>query len=170
MTDQEINDMVQENMGLVISIVNKYKVPTEQDRQDLIQHGSLGLWEAIKRHQEEKGKISTFATRNIRWKVNTAFTKMKKKNKLNFVSLDKIDAADEQFEVLLEYMPTNLDKMELDIIKLKLAEYSFREMAEELGCSIGHIKKRFYKLVKTIREINLNEEKKSSIRSGSPLS
>lgn len=58
----------EEHIGLVKSIAASYKLscPASLDYQDLVQEGCMGLLEASKRYDPDKGAFSTYATPWIR--------------------------------------------------------------------------------------------------------
>ena len=44
-----MKDLVEENMGLVISIVNRFNPKNLTEREDYIQAGRIGLWKALEK-------------------------------------------------------------------------------------------------------------------------
>ena len=57
-----MDELIEENMGLVISIVNSFKPKNHTEREDLIDAGRIGLWKALKKYDAKKScKISTYA-------------------------------------------------------------------------------------------------------------
>ena len=77
MTSYNINSyeyLVRENKGLVYHVVNRFHV-TPFDRDDLIQAGMMGLLEAIKRYDIEKGAFSSFAVKYILENVKKEYAK-----------------------------------------------------------------------------------------------
>lgn len=66
--------LVKENKGLVYHIVNRFHV-SPFDRDDLIQAGMMGLLEAIKKYDIEKGAFSSFAVKYILENVKKEYAK-----------------------------------------------------------------------------------------------
>ena len=68
------------NVGLVLMIANRFNLPSQVDRQDVIQDGMIGLERAVEKFNWRKGyKFSTYATWWIRQAIqrgleNTAST------------------------------------------------------------------------------------------------
>ena len=65
-----MKDLVEENMGLVISIVNRFNPKNLTEREDYIQAGRIGLWKALEKFCEDRGtKFSPYAWNPIRWEI-----------------------------------------------------------------------------------------------------
>ena len=65
-----MQDLIEENMGLVVSVVESFRPQSSQERDTFIQAGRIGLWKALKKYDASKGAaLSTFAWNPIRWEI-----------------------------------------------------------------------------------------------------
>ncbi len=68
-TTEDINRLISDNLGLVKSIVKKFKPNNQQQFDEMVQCGRIGLWKAIQHHDPKKGKLTTIAYRPILWEL-----------------------------------------------------------------------------------------------------
>ena len=59
------NKLVQENLGLVITIAKKFKPINHDEYSEYVQIGSIALLRAIRKFDPSRAKLSTFAWRYI---------------------------------------------------------------------------------------------------------
>ena len=120
-----MKDLVEENMGLVISIVNRFNPKNLTEREDYIQAGRIGLWKALEKFCEDRGtKFSPYAWNPIRW------------------------------EIIKEIVPSTLTQEEKRIISLRLEGNNFKDISSQLNLSRSSVKKLFNSAVKKIRDNN----------------
>lgn len=62
--------LVEQNQGLVHHVINRFFRRYLADEDDLVQEGLIGLWKAIQTHDPEKGQLSTWACKRIRWRID----------------------------------------------------------------------------------------------------
>ena len=60
------NQKIKDNYGLVVSQALSFSRSYNQDLEDYIQVGLIGLLKAIRKHDPERSKLSTYATVCIR--------------------------------------------------------------------------------------------------------
>lgn len=99
-----IEEFIKTHTPLVYSIVKRSKFKTNLDQDDISELVHIGLWKAWKKHNPERGKVSTLITTVIR---NMIFDKVKKKSryKERMVSLkDHLIPLSYQDYHLFEYM------------------------------------------------------------------
>ena len=159
--------LILRNMRLVAHIVKKYQCP-ENEQEELISIGTIGLIKAIATVDTEKGRLSTYAARCIENELLMYFRSRKKLSKEvsyyepigtdkegNEISLlDIIESQDRSaFEVvtakedtkkIYELMPKVLSGREREVLCLRYglygeSEYTQREVAERLGISRSYI-------------------------------
>ena len=159
----------EENTGLVYSTFNREFASFRYIEEDLIQEGLLGLWKACRTYKESSGvKFSTYAVVCIRNNMNMYVNKeLRHKDVLStdyvkdtedcVCSRDKLvdktyctklETSIEVDAVMEEAVKFGMEKE----VKLKLAGYKNREIAEELGVSAMTISNRFKSLYRTIKE------------------
>jgi len=151
-----MKDLVEENMGLVISIVNRFNPKNITERDDFIQAGRIGLWKAIDKFCENRGtKFSPYAWNPIRWEIMKEIrSSMKHKHlPLDFEN-DDIAGSYLEVESLWELVPPNLTDEEVEVIKLRLEGNNFKEISMKLDCSRTLVKKFFDNAIKKIRDNN----------------
>ena len=159
--------LILRNMRLVAHIVKKYQCP-ENEQEELISIGTIGLIKAIATVDAEKGRLSTYAARCIENELLMYFRSRKKISKEvsyyepigtdkegNEISLlDVIESQERSaFEVvttkedtkkIYETMPEVLSEREKEVICLRYGLYggrecTQREVAERLGISRSYI-------------------------------
>ena len=159
--------LILRNMRLVAHIVKKYQCP-ENEQEELISIGTIGLIKAIATVDAEKGRLSTYAARCIENELLMYFRSRKKISKEvsyyepigtdkegNEISLlDVIESQERSaFEVvtmkedtkkIYELMPEVLSEREKEVICLRYGlyggrEYTQREVAERLEISRSYI-------------------------------
>jgi len=151
-----MKDLLEENMGLVISVVNRFNPKNTTERDDYIQAGRIGLWKAIDKFCVDRGtKFSPYAWNPIRWEIMKEIRSyMKHKHlPLNLENDDDSGAytADESF---WELVPSDLTADEKSVIQFRLEGYNFKEISEKIGRSRAVTKKLFNCAVKKIRDNN----------------
>ena len=57
----EREGLLNENMGLVVSLAQSFKPRCSLELDEYIQSGRIGLWKAINKHDPKKGALSTIA-------------------------------------------------------------------------------------------------------------
>ena len=149
-----MDDLIEKNMGLVVSVVNSFKPQNHTERDDYIQAGRIGLWKALKKSNPDKGTVlSTYAWNPIRWEIIKEIKSVKKGKgtSLNIVSPPWYKPKDELWEVL----PTTiLSDEEIDFLQLRKMGYKLAEMADISGRTNSYVKRIFYKAIRKIRENN----------------
>ena len=149
-----MDDLIEKNMGLVVSVVNSFKPQNHTERDDYIQAGRIGLWKALKKYNPDKGSVrSTYAWNPIRWEIIKEIKSVKKGKgtSLNIVSSPWYKPKDELWEVL----PTTiLSDEEIDFLQLRKMGYKLAEMADISGRTNSYVKRIFYKAIRKIRENN----------------
>jgi len=145
------DQMIEENMPLVVSIVNKFKPKNHTERQDWIDAGRIGLWKALQKLDTSKGTISTYAWGPIRWAILKELSKRRGPQSLNKLNPPSVP----RLESLWEYIPDSITQNERKILELRLQGYKFREICAELNDTpYSTIKNRYYTALDKIRKGN----------------
>lgn len=144
-----MEDIIEENMGLVISIVNTFNPKNDTERQDLIDAGRIGLWKAIQKYNPKKNvKVCTFAWRPIRWSI---IRELQRRN--SCVSLNEIaEPLTHNKERIWELLPSDTTDQEKEIVRMRCEGYRFKEISEEMQEDADVIKNKFYKLIRKLKE------------------
>ena len=160
--------LVERNMRLVAHISKKYQ-NSEEEMEDLISIGTIGLIKAISTFQEDHGsKLATYAARCIENELLMYFRSKKKcsrevslyepigtdkeGNQIQLMDIVEVDEKDvvEQLELkrqivrLYQLIPDVLDEREKDILKLRYGlrnekPVTQREIAEKLHISRSYV-------------------------------
>lgn len=159
------NKLIEHNLRLVAHVVKKYYTDDEQD--DLISIGTIGLIKAVNTFKSDKKiRLATYAARCIENEILMHFRNNKKRSQDVYIS-DPIDTdkngntltlidiiADEgniddeidtkiKLQKLRKILSSSLDERELEIIKMRYGigtkELTQREIATKLGISRSYV-------------------------------
>lgn len=153
--DQDI--LVKEYDGLVKSLVNKH-IRKSEDFDDLYQEGMLGLLEANRRFDPEKG--AAFATYAYFWVAKWILRAKMGDREYNHESIDAngYDAiADQHVQDNEEpqqslRLPEDLPELEREILMLSYSErMSIKEIADRLGISPERVRQLRGKALRRVR-------------------
>ena len=76
-----MEDKIEANMGLVVSVVNSFNPKSDEEREEYIQAGRIGLWKALQKYDPDRGcKFSPYARNPIRWEIIKTINNAKKYN------------------------------------------------------------------------------------------
>ena len=170
--------LVERNLRLVVHIVKKYQ-NTDDDMEDFISIGCIGLIKAIKTFDEKKGRLATYACRCIENEL-LMFLRGKKKsarevsepigqdkegNEIHLVDVieqnqpDIVEsmALNGNIRRLLALMDTDLTDRERRIIIMRYGLYGNREVTqneigEALGISRSYVSRIEKKALSKLRE------------------
>ena len=151
-----MKDLVEENMGLVISIVNRFNPKNTTERDDFIQAGRIGLWKPIEKFCESRGtKFSPYAWNPIRWEIMKEIRSAMKHKQVS-LNLDDEDNLGEYLspESFWELVPSSLTEDERAVITLRLEGHNFKDISEKLDRNRSSVKKVFNSAIKKIRDNN----------------
>ena len=159
-----MEDLIEQNMGLVLTVVNRFHPKDQNEKDAYIQAGRIGLWKAISKFSETGGsKFSPYAWNPIKWEIINEIRSIKGKPCIEFVEeyqgLDRAEMSskdtwnDHGFK-FWELLPAKLTESEEKVITLKAQGYNFKEIAHKLQLDRSNIKKIFDSAVDTIRENN----------------
>ena len=174
--------LIERNLRLVAHIVKKYQ-NVEENPEDLISIGTIGLIKAIQTYDGTKGnKLATYAARCIDNELLMMLRARKKSardvslyepigtdkegNEINLLDItcaegpDVLEqmAAREDVERLRRILDTTLSERELQVIKLRYAldgekELTQREIGQFLGISRSYVSRIEKKALKKLRRV-----------------
>jgi RNA polymerase sigma factor (sigma-70 family) len=142
----EPEQVLEQYKALIIAQANFFNPKNADEREELIQVGTLSALSALKAYDPEKGKLSTFLTHCIRNSILSFIQKDKK-------TVELTDHAIEQSENFNEILP-DLTEEEEKLINLKLMNYSRKQIAEEFGIDERVASYKLSKLYEKIRKAN----------------
>ena len=186
--DQEAKrKLIEHNMRLVAHVAKKYYNP-EDDMEDMISIGTIGLLKAVGTYNPGKGsKLATYAARCIDNELLMHFRGKKKRskdisiyepigtdkegNQIHLFDILEEEAVDvvEQMEqekhlaMLKRLLPRVLTRREYEIISMRFGlgredPVTQREVAEKLGISRSYVSRIEKKALLKLREAFLSEE------------
>jgi len=158
-TQQELEEkLVQDHYGLVITQALSFLGGSHFD--DYVQAGLIGLLKAVRNHDPEKSKFSTFATVCIRNAIINLRRKLTKKSArhvmFNSDFVDEIAKTSgyNKESSIKEFLPDSLSEEEKFIIKLKLQNYTNKEIADFISCSKNVLLNKIRNIISIIKEHN----------------
>lgn len=150
-----MQDLMEENMGLVIAVVNRFNPKNSTEREDFIQAGRIGLWKALRKFCVERGtKFSPYAWNPISWEIIKEIRSSGKHKHATFMFEEHEAPSYTTNESFWEMVPPNITDEEREVLKLRLEGSNFKEISEELGYYRTRTKKLFNSAVKKIRDHN----------------
>jgi len=145
-----MDELIQQNMPLVISIANSFKPKNSTELNDLIDAGRIGLWKALRKYDPDKGKLSTYSWRPIQW----AMIQEVRKNRRFTYMCDISSPVVYDSEAVWEYLPDSLTSLEKQILALRWEGYRFSEICDLVNEPANSIRNKFYRLLKKIKHSN----------------
>lgn len=157
------NEMIQLYCPLVIKIARSFYVATEEDREDLVQAGMIGLMNAVRKFDVEKGAtFKTFASTCIR---NEILTAIHKNSRLETLPIGDIEDASDGTDVVRDYEEKEmadlllrtfrdvLNEREYSVLRLYLTAHTYQEISDILGITKKQVDNSIYSLRKKIKDL-----------------
>lgn len=148
--------LILQNMGLVISIANNFRPTSKQELEEYVQAGRIGLLEAIRSYDDSKAALSTWAYQHVKWEIMRYIDK-NKGNLDSRLSDIKIPIVAPEKSDFSEYLPDYLSSEEVEIIMLRRAGYTLKQIGEMLSLNTYAIGKTIKSAVEKIRIANKDE-------------
>jgi len=145
-----MDELIEENMGLVVSIVNSFGPKNHTEREDLIDAGRIGLWKALKKYKSENGLVSTYAWRPIRWSIIREIKSRRVHASIDNIASPSVESKDN----LWETYTIDMTEEEKRLIELRKQGYKFHEICSLLNQKPSKVKNKFYRLINRLKEAN----------------
>lgn len=146
-----LEELFEANYGLLVSQAISFRPRNQDELDDFIQAGSIGMINAIKTYNPKMSALSTHICNCVKNSIIN-FIKANKKHKAFDIN-NNIEQ--KSSDLLFEYLPDNLTDIDYLIINMKLQGLTRKEMAKQLNCKENNVK---YKVKKTFEKIrNANE-------------
>ena len=153
-TNKELEEeLVYDHYGLVVSQALYFL--NDPNFDDYIQVGLIGLLKAIRKHNPEKSKFSTFATICIRNAINNLKEKHDKKDSITFEYAQIAEGSYNISEKISDCLPDSLTEEQVFLIKLKSQNYTNSEIADLMSTTKQEVIRQIDVIIKSLRETNL---------------
>ena len=150
-----MQDLIEENMGLVIAIVNRFNPKNSLERERYIQAGRIGLWKALDKFCVERGtKFSPYAWNPIRWEIIKEIRLSTKHKHISLMFEENNGPSYMTGESFWEMVPSNVTDQEKEVLRMRLEGSNFKEISESLNGTRSQTKKLFNSAIKKIRDHN----------------
>ena len=150
-----MEELIEQNMGLVLAVVKRFSPRSAAEKDDYIQAGRIGLWKAITKYSPTGGsKFSPYAWNPIKWEI----IKEIRAAQIHYESVSLDDCphlcTSTPPTPFWELLPATLSSDESEVIRLRLEGYNFKEIAAQLDCHRSRVKKIFQSALNKIRDTN----------------
>ena len=150
-----MEDLIEENMGLVVSVVNSFNPKDDHEREEYIQAGRIGLWKAIQKYDADRGcKFSPFARNPIRWEIIKVINNNKKNSNSDIGDLIEGFLSTCNDSDFWEYIPDILTKEEQVVLELRCMGHNFTEICGRIQRGRHYTRKLFLNAIDKLRETN----------------
>ncbi len=174
------NELIEHNLRLVAHIAKKYN--KNNDNEDLISIGTIGLIKAVSTYKSDKGRLATYASKCIENEILMSLRQNKKRQ--NDISLQEGVGVDKEgnevtleekladegksveeitdlkmrIERLYKAMKEKLTPRELEIVNLRYGlngekEVTQREIAENMGISRSYVSRIETKALNKLKDL-----------------
>ncbi len=146
---------VQQFAGLVVSIIKNLNIPHSL-YDDCYQCGMIGMLKGLDTFNPKRGILTSHIYNNIRWEILKYLKKEYKHQTVELYDNIPIDHWNKQKNITItnieDYLP-KLNKLERDIIDLKLQSYSLKQISEKLNLSNSYfIYKKYQEILQKIKD------------------
>lgn len=138
---EERKKMLEENINLVYSCVNKYDIQKEQDKEDAIQEGMVRLWRSTATWDKSKGRLSTYVYSAVNREIGLFLHRRagvtRKSNNHSYSDIDKAEVVviknkDKTFDEVM----TIINDLRYNVDKNYLAEFYNRTMNGSVSLNV----------------------------------
>lgn len=152
-TPKQLDSIIDENMGIVASVVKTFKPKTSEELEEYTQLGRIGLWKAIKKYDADRSAMSTNMWLHVKWEISRYLHNKKKKPiELQLDDSLELNEAKTTIDNLWEYIPSNITDDEKHILELRMMGHTFSSIGKILNKSSFWINKRYKKAIEKIYE------------------
>ncbi len=144
------NKLINDNIGLIKSIVNNFQPLTQDDFNEFIQLGRIGLLHAIRNHNPKKGKLSTIAWYYIYRELHRH---IKKENKHKHLT-ELTDFSQKPSPSLWDFCPFSLTDNDVKFLHARLDGYTMKEIGLIFFKSQFWASTQYQKIIIKIKKAN----------------
>mgnify|MGYP003627478371 FL=1 len=151
--EEREEELVRKHYGLAVSQALYFL--NDPNFEDYIQAGLIGLLKAVRNHDENKSKFSTFATVCVRNEIQSLDKKAKKYKSRNYRNVTEQDRHYNTEETLSDCLPEFLEEEYKFIISLKIQNYTNAEISDFISCSKKEVKEKIELIIILLKEYNV---------------
>jgi len=119
-------DLIRKNMGLIIKLAHSFNPANSTQLDDYIQLGRIGFLKALRKHNPERGALSTLAWHYIRWEI---IGHINREKVTPLPLLEEPGLINDKHTKLTELFPSTLTNHERNIIQLRAEGFSFKAIS-----------------------------------------
>ena len=150
----ELAHILEDNMGLVFLLAKSFNPRNENEFDEFVQLGRIGLWKAYKKHDPQRSVFSTTAWHFIRWEI---LRHLEKRSKESYELDENLIAGKSTEDSLWEYLPPTLSDIEKKVVELRLVDNrTFLNIGEVMGYSRGWANNIYRAALEKIKYANTN--------------
>lgn len=156
----ELARVLEDNMGLVVLLAKSFNPRNEDEYEEFVHLGRIGLWKAHLKYDPARSRFSTMAYYYIRWEILRHLSKKPSEAQLD----EAIVIEDTKFNLdnIWEYLPKNLSDKERKVIELRLVDnHTFVDIGKIMGYSRGWANNTYKSALEKIE--HANQEKKNTV-------
>lgn len=155
-TPEDIARLIEDNKGLVKSILRKFNPKPGYEYDEMFQCGMIGLWKGIKGHDPKKGKLTTYSYMAIYWELFLYKRKQKrdreKEKRHRFgTNVNNIEDSFQDVENFAWDVLPHLSEDELSIIDDLSTYLTFRKVAKLRKTTVKDIKQKIEDISQKIK-------------------
>lgn len=149
----ELARVLEDNMGLVVLLAKSFHPRNEDEYEEFVHLGRIGVWKAHQKHDPSRSRFSTTAYHYIRWEILRHLSKKPSEAQLD----DAIVVEDTNFKLdnLWEYLPKTLSDKEKKVVELRLVDnHTFVDIGKIMGYSRGWANNTYKSALEKIEHAN----------------
>ena len=148
------NNLINDNIGLIKTIVDNFQPLTQDDFNEFIQLGRIGLLHAIRNHDPKRGKLSTIAWYYIYRELHRHIQKEKKHRHLTELTDFSQNFSQKTTLSLWDFCPFSLTDNDMQVLHARLAGYTMKEIGLIFFKSQFWASTQYQKIITKIKNAN----------------
>lgn len=150
--NMNIAQSIEEHMGFIIKIVERFKPKSNEEYDRLVQAGRIGLWRALLGWDETRGyQFTTYAWRPIYWEI---LRERQFVDSFKYMDINDSVATMEDDTLTFEQCQCKLDKDEATVIDMIRYRYKYHEIADYLKVNTSQVKRIYEKAMRKLKKAN----------------
>lgn len=143
------DSIIEDNMGLVISIARSFNPKDQDELDEYIQLGRIAINKAIEKHDPARSKFSTTIWNFTKFEILRHISKSRKHKGQQEINESIHGKSKESY--IWELIPDSLSVNEREVLSLYLEGYKFSEINTKFNKPLGWSNRIFYSAVDKIK-------------------